>query len=337
MYGVMSRGRNRLMLAAAALVAAFVAALAASNAQSQAATANKVIAFNVGAASDPFFVAMEVSADAEAKKLGYTVDWQGAPTEYSPATQIPIVDTQFAQKPAALIIAPTDPNALQAPVNQFIKAGIPVVNVDTHVTKLGSVLSFITGNNANGGQNAAKALAKAMHYTKGKTYQVAVGLTSATTTTNVARLAGFKQEIKQHYPGIKIVAVGYSQSQPTKADANVSNWLSSFPHLSGIFAIDGTNASGASAAIEAHNLVGKVALVGYDAYATNVALLKKGVFSALIAQNPTQEAKLAVDDVVKYLKHHSKGGIKHLVTLPNIVLTPKTSAAALTKYTYPAP
>jgi ABC-type sugar transport system substrate-binding protein len=297
----------------------------------------KVIAYNVGDSADPFFVAMEVGADAAVKGTGYSLSWQGNPTTYSPATQIPILSQQFAQKPAGLIIAPTDPNALQAGVDQFIKAGIPVVNVDTHVGNLSNVLAYITGDNQLGGKDAADAMAKAMKYTSGSTYQVAVGMTSSTSTTDVARLAGFKQEIAAKYPGIKIVSVAYSQSDSTTANQNVSEWLTKYSDLKGIFAIDGTNGTGASSALESRNLVGKIALVGYDAYPDNVGLLKQGVFSALIAQNPTQEAKLAVGDIVKYLKTHSKAGIQHNVTLPNIVLTPKSSAATLEQYTYPEP
>jgi len=212
---------------------------------------------------------------------------------------------------------------------------IPVINVDTHVTDLSSVLSFITGDNTDGGTKAADAMATAMNYQAGKSYQVVVGLTSPTTTTNVARLNGFKQEITAKYPGIQIVDIAYSQSQASVANTNVSNWLTKYPHLNGIFAIDGTNATGAAAALQAKGLVGKVTLVGYDAYPANVALLKQGVFTALIAQDPATEAKMAIDDFVTYFKQNrSAAGINSKVTIPNVLLTANTSAADLQKYTY---
>ncbi len=290
----------------------------------------------MGAEADPFFIAMNIGAEAEAKALGVTLIWQGDPSFYSPSTQIPIVDQLLAGQPSALIISPTDPNALQPAVNQAIAQGIPVVNVDTHVTDLSKVLSFITGNNQQGGATAAAAMAAAMHYTAGQTYQVALGLSSATSTTDVERLAGFKAEIAAKYPGIQIVAVAYSESQAAIANTNVNNWLTKYTHLKGIFAIDGTNATGASAALQSRGLVGKIALVGYDAYATDVALLQKGVFAALIAQQPGLEGKMAVEDVVNYLRTKSMNGIQHLVTLPNIVLTPSTPASVLAQYTYPS-
>ena len=294
------------------------------------------IAFNMGAEADPFFISMNLGAEAEAKALGVTLIWQGDPSVYSPSTQIPIVDQLLAGNPSALIIAPTDPSALQPAVNQALGQGLPVVNVDTHVNDLSKVLSFITGNNQQGGADAADAMATAMHYTAGHTYQVVVGASSATTTTNTARLAGFKAEIAAKYPGIQIVSEEYSESQPAVANTNVNNWLTKYPNLKGIFAIDGTNATGAAAALQSRGLVGKIALVGYDAYSTNVALLQKHVFAALIAQQPYLEGKMAVEDVVNYLRAgKSAAGITHLVTLPNIVLTPSSSASVLTQYTYP--
>jgi len=243
----------------------------------------------------------------------------------------------LALHPSGLVLIPTDPTALQAEVTKATSINkIPVVNVDTHVNDLSSVLSFITGDNADGGAKAADAMATAIGYKDGTTYQVVVGLTSPTATTNTARLDGFTKQIAAKYPGIQIVDKAYSQSQAATANTNVSNWLTKFPHLSGIFAIDGTNATGAAAALQAKGLVGKIALVGYDAYPTNVALLKQGVFTALIAQDPATEAKLAIDDLVSYLTSgNSNAGITAAVTIPNVVLTKDTSASDLLKYTYP--
>lgn len=115
----------------------------------------------------------------------------------------------------------------------------------------------------------------------------------------------------------------------------MSNWLTKYPDLAGIFAIDGTNASGASSALQAKGLNGKVALIGYDAYKANVDLLSQGVFTALVAQNPAEEAKQAIDTCHQYIESgNSKTGITASVTLPNIALNKSTSAADLAKYTY---
>ncbi|CAB4936897.1 unannotated protein [freshwater metagenome] len=300
------------------------------------ACAGKKIAFVMGAESDPFFQAMKVGAQDEATKLGAELIWQGDPKEYSPATQIPVVDQVLAQKPDGLVLIPTDPDALQPSVTKAVDAGVIVANVDTRVTDLSKVLTFITGDNADGGAKAAEAIAGAIGYAEGGKYKVVVGLTSETATTNVARLEGFKAAVAAKFPGIEIVDVAYSQSKPEVANTNVNNWLTKYPDLNGIFAIDGTNGQGAAAALQAKGLTGKVALVGYDAYPDNVGLIKTGVFTALIAQDPATEARQAIDSLCTKLGGGDAAGIKAEVVIPNVVLDKNTTEADLKKYTYVA-
>lgn len=293
------------------------------------------IAFVMGAESDPFFQAMKVGAEEEAAAQGVELIWQGDPANYSAETQIPIVDTVLAQQPDALVLIPTDPVALQASVDKAVAAGIVVANVDTRVEDLTDVLTFITGDNTDGGAKAADALAAKIGYEEGGSYEVVVGLTSPTATTNVGRLDGFTAQIEAEYPGIEIVDVAYSESNPEKAATNVNNWLTKYPGLDGIFAIDGTNASGAAAALEAKGLVGTIGLVGYDAYPDNVAKIEAGIFTALIAQDPAEEARLAIRTIVEFIRTGETSTPKEVV-IPNVTLDANTSAADLAKYTYVA-
>ena len=297
--------------------------------------AKLTIAFVMGAESDPFFQAMKVGATEQAAASNVNLVWQGDPQHYDVATEVPIVDNVITQKPDGLVLIPTDPAGLQASSDKAVAAGIVVANVDTHTSDTSKAVLTITGDNADGGAKAADAIATAIKYTDGQSYDVVVGLTSATATTNVGRLEGFKAQVAAKYPGIKIQDVAYSASNPTTAASNVSNWLTKYPNLKGIFAIDGTNASGAAAALQAKNLVGKIALVGYDAYPANVALIKKGVFTALIAQDPAEEARQAILAIVNKIRNNTDPAM-HDVVIPNVTLDANTSAADLAKYTYVA-
>jgi ABC-type sugar transport system substrate-binding protein len=324
--------RSTRFIAVSATAALALSGVAAAALPAQAATPK--VAFVMGAVNDPFFNAMKVGAEAEAKAQGFELLWKGD-AAYSAATQIPIVENVIATlgKGDALVLIPTDSSALQALNDQAADKGIVVANVDTQVSNLDKVLIQITGDNADGGGKAAAALAKQIGYKVGGKYQVAIGLTSATASTNVARLQGFKAAVKAYYPGIQIVATGYSESNPQKAATNIKTWLTKFPKLNGIFAIDGTNADGAAAALQSRGLVGKVGLVGYDAYPANVAKIKAGIFTALIAQDPAAEARLAIKAIAANLKNGTKPADKTVV-IPNVTLTKSSSAATLAKYTY---
>ena len=328
-------GAMALVIGAAGCAAEEAETTATATAGSEAVAEELTIAFVMGAESDPFFQAMKLGAEEEAAAQGVNLIWQGDPSNYSPETQIPIVDAVLAQQPDGLVLIPTDPTALQASVSKAVAAGIVVANVDTRVGDLSDVLVFITGDNEDGGAKAAEAIANAIGYTDGESYEVVIGLTSATATTNVARKEGFEATIAANYPGIQIMDVAYSESNPEKAATNVNNWLTKYPDLDGIFAIDGTNASGAAAALESKGLVGQVALVGYDAYPDNVAKIKAGIFTALIAQDPAAEARLAIQTLVDYLRNGNSPAAAEVV-IPNVTLDANTYEADRVKYTYVA-
>src|SRR6185437_3267727 len=97
------------VLASFALLATGIATLAAPAAQGS--TTKYTIALVTGNSVDPFYLSMVAGAKAEAKKLGMNIIWQASPT-FSPETQTPILQTLLAKHPSALLLAPTDPNAL---------------------------------------------------------------------------------------------------------------------------------------------------------------------------------------------------------------------------------
>ena len=288
------------------------------------------IGFVPGIASDPFFKAMQIGAEAKAKELNVKLLWQGAPDEYSPQSQIPFVDTMLTQKVDGLVLVPTDPDALQPSVAKAKALKIPVVTVDTTVTDQSYLTSYITGDNVDGGKLAAQTLAKQI----GDAGEVFLMSGSPSATTNRLREQGFKDELKNH-PNITLVGTEYSNSQPAKATSAVNTILLKHPNLKGIFAVDGTSGTGTVAALRNSGKANKVKLVGYDAYENQVADLKAGVFSALIAQKPGDEAAQALDDLVKVLKGTGTASINKSVVLSNVVIT-ADNLSETSKYQYPA-
>ena len=325
--------------AVASTLAASMFTFIGAGAPAASAASGKVsIGFVVGAEADPFFQSMYVGASAEAKKLGVNLIWQGDPVDYSPSTQLPVIQQVLAEKPNAMIIAPTDTKALEGVTNISVKEGIPVVNVDSGNANQSNISSWVTGFNEQGGEQAAMALAGALNYakncTKAKPCTVAVGVSSLTTSTDAARVKGFNLEVKTKYPNLKLLNAVVSNSEPTKAQSGFATEITA-DHLAGIFAVDGTDAEGASAAILAAGSAGKgIKVAAYDAYASNEASLKAGTLAAIVSQQPTLEGQLAVQyayDTVKHIK-----GVPHLKLIPNILLTSSNCAKLCAKYVYTA-
>jgi ribose transport system substrate-binding protein len=287
------------------------------------------IAFIPGIASDPFFKAMEIGARAKAKELGIELIWQGSASDYSPQTQLPFVDAALAQNVDALILVPTDPDSLQASVARAEAQHIPVITVDTTVTDQSYLTSHITGDNVDGGRQAAKTLAEQI----GGEGKVFIQSGSPSATTNTLREQGFREELAANYPKIEIIGREYSNSQPANATSAINTILLANPDLKGIFAIDGTSGTGAIAALRNNKAVGKVKLVGYDAYKVQVDALKEGEFSALIAQQPGREAALALEYAKAKLTGEGADKIEKTVVIPNVAMT-KDNLGETEKYMY---
>lgn len=327
----MTRTRRTLGVVLAGSMALALAACGGSDGGSGASGDKQLtIGFVPGIASDPFFKAMQIGAEAKAKELNIKLLWQGAPDEYSPQSQIPFVDTMLTQKVDGLVLVPTDPDALQPSVTKAKGLKIPVVTVDTTVTDQSYLTAHITGDNVDGGKQAAKTLAEQI----GDAGQVFLMSGSPTATTNQLREQGFKEELKNH-PNITLIGTEYANSQPAKATSTVNTILLKNPDLKGIFAVDGTSGTGTVAALRNANKVGSVKLIGYDAYENQVADLKDGAFSALVAQKPGEEAAQALQDLVNTIKGTDTASIQKSVVLPNVVIT-KENLAETEQYQYPA-
>lgn len=299
----------------ASVLTVSVLALGASVASAQ--DKKPTVAFIPGIASDPFFLAMEKGAKSAAEKLGIELIWQGSASEYSPQTQLPFVDAALAQDIDALILVPTDPDSLQPSVARAEAAGIPVITVDTTVTDQSTLTSHITGDNVDGGRQAAKTLAGQI----GGAGKVFIMSGSPSATTNTLREQGFREEMTANFPKIEIVGREYANSQPANATSAINTVLLNHPDLAGIFAIDGTSGTGAIAALRNNNAVGKVKLVGYDAYKAQVEALQEGVFTALVAQQPAREAELALEYAKARITGEGADKIEKSVVIPNIVMT----------------
>lgn len=274
------------------------------------------IAFIPGISSDPFFVAMEVAAVEEAQELGVELVYQGSSSDYSPQAQLPFVEGMIADKVDGLIVAATDPDALQSVVDRAIDDGILVATVDTTVTDQSRLVTHVTGDNIGGGAQAADAMAELIDGSG----QVFVISGSPTITTDTMRVQGFTERIEEAYPNIEIVGVDHAYSQPAEATTKVNAALLNYPDLKGIFSVEGNSGVGAVASLRDAGKTDSVVLIGYDAYPNQVQELDEGIYAALVAQQPGLQARLALRAVVAALRDEPTDIGKEVI-VENVIMT----------------
>ncbi|GAA4529859.1 ABC transporter substrate-binding protein [Amycolatopsis samaneae] len=250
-----------------------------------------------GVQAEPFYISMQCGAEAEAKKLGYELTTQ-APQKFDAPMQTQIVNALGANPPAALLIAPTDAQAMLAPIQQVKNRGSKIVEVDTALQDTSVAASSISSDSAEGGKLAAQTLAKLVGDKPGS---VLVLDTIAGTSTTNARAKGFEDELKNH-PNLKSAGVQFTQNEPDQAATKVTAALSSTPDLVGIFATNLNTGEGAATGLRNAHKIGAVNLVGFDASPSEVEGLRKGEYQALIAQDPASIGQQGVQQAVNALE-----------------------------------
>jgi ribose transport system substrate-binding protein len=256
----------------------------------------KTIAVVPKATSHLFWVSVEAGAMAAGEKLKVDVDWNGPPTETDYARQVQIVDSMIARHVDGLAVAAQDRTTLNASLERAAAARIPVTVFDSGVDST-NYMSYISTNNFQGGQMAARELAALLN---GKG-QIAMLMHAPGSKSTMDREAGFEDALRKEFPGVRVVARQYSMSDRAKAMAAAENFLTAQPDLDGIFASAEPGSVGAALALKSRGLAGKVKLVAFDASEELVQDLKDGSIDALVAQDPFRMGYQAVETLVEKL------------------------------------
>ncbi len=275
----MSVRKYALLTTAAALALAGCGSSSSGGSSGGSAAPNKTIAFIQGVQGDQFYITMQCGIEAKAKELGYTVTTQG-PQKFDPTLQKPIVDSVVASKPAAILVAPTDVTAMQAPLEQAAKAGIKVVLVDTTVNDPSFAVSQISSDNVGGGKAAFDAIQQA----KPDGGKVLVISTDPGVSTVDARIKGFEDGVKTD-PKFNYLGVQYSHDDPATAAKLVTSALQKDPDIVGIFATNLFAAEGSATGVKQANKTG-ITIVSFDAGPNQIKDLQDGTIQALVAQQP---------------------------------------------------
>jgi ribose transport system substrate-binding protein len=252
---------------------------------------------------DPFYFTMQRGAEQAAADLGVELVVQ-IPEKWNTTVQTPMLDAMVARGDLNFIfLAPTDQEALVAPMQKVVDAGIPILTVDTTIGNGDYVngpvtfpLSAINSNNVEGGMIACKALAEAIGG-EGKVY---IQNTVKGVSTTDQREEGCKEALKA-FPNVTLVGVDFNDDDPTKAQAQVEAKLQQEPDLAGIFGTNVFSAQGAGQVVANKGLSGKVKVVAFDATEMAIEMLRATTVDLVIAQKPFDMGYLAVAMGVAYL------------------------------------
>ena len=269
------------MLALAGLVLGF-------GAQAQ---AKDTLALVISTLNNPFFVTLKDGAQQKADEMGYEL--VVLDSQNDPAKELANVEDLTVRGVKAILINPTDSDAVVNAIRMINGAGIPVLTLDRGATK-GEVASHIASDNVAGGKMAGDYMAEKLG--KGAKVIQLEGL--AGTSAARDRGKGFAQAVEAN--GFQVLASQPADFDRTKGLNVMENLIAGHGDVQGVFAQNDEMALGAIKALQA---AGKqVAVVGFDGTDDGVAAVQRGEMAGTIAQQPALIGALGVETAAKVLK-----------------------------------
>src|SRR5436190_2169704 len=243
-----------------------------------------------------------VKAERELNEKGFKTEiiWNGPLKEDDRDQQIQVVENFMSRRVSGIVLAPLDSQALVRPVENAIRAKVPVVIIDSDL-KSDQYLSFVATDNYKGGQLAAEHLGKLLGG-NGNVILLRYAVGSASTE---ARETGFLDALKKSFPNIKIISsdqhAGPTRETAYQASQNILNRFGR--EVNGVFCPNETSTIAMTKALrDIGQAGGKVKMIGFDAGSQSVTDLKNGDVQALVVQNPLLMGYLGVVTAVKHLR-----------------------------------
>lgn len=253
---------------------------------------NKKIGMVLSTQNNPFFVSMKDGATKKAKELGY--DLIVVDSGNDAAKERSNVEDLVQKGVGALIINPTDSDAVVNSIKVANDAKIPVITVD-RAANGGNVVTHIASDNVKGGEMAAQFILDKLG---GKANIVELqGIPGASATRD--RGKGF-HNIVDGKTNVKVVASQAADFDRTKGLNVMENIIQSTPSFDAVFAHNDEMALGAVKALKTANK--KVIIVGFDGNDDAKNAVKSGDMAATIAQQPDLMGSMAIDNAVKVIK-----------------------------------
>lgn len=262
------------------------------------ALANKgEIAVIVKSANSNYWQNVQKGAQAAAKTLpNTTVTFQGPASESAVADEVNMVVNAVNRKVSGIVLAAADPDALVPAIKQAWEAHIPVVLIDSTISTDGDAYyqSFLSTDNTRAGELCAQRMIEKV----GKTGKIAVMSYVPGAGSEIGRVGGFINYIKQH-SNLTIVGPFYSQSQMANALNQTTDVLASNPDLKGIYGANEPTAVGMARAIAQAGKAGKLVAIGFDGNEDLQNFVKDGTLDSIIVQS---SYKMGLDSVTAVAK-----------------------------------
>jgi ribose transport system substrate-binding protein len=202
------------------------------------------------------------------------------PDSYDPSAERDAFQAAVGKKPAGILISVADANLFKDDIDSAIKAGIPVVTIDSD-SPSSKRLFFIGTNNFQAGQMGGKRLVQELK-NKGN---VAVFTMPSQPNLN-ERMRGYLDAL-EGFPQIKVTHIVDIKGDPRIAFDTTTQFLGNDKkeHIDAFVCLEAISGNEVATVLDNNGVKGRV-VIAMDADPATLEWIQKGVIAATISQKP---------------------------------------------------
>jgi fructose transport system substrate-binding protein len=293
------RAPKKVMRAACgvAVLCALASSLPASSpAHARPSHAQIIVGYLVKTLTNPYFVAMEPVAKAEAAKLGVKLVYEAGKYDGDTATQTSQIQDLVTQGAKAIVLIPSISAGIVPAVKAATAKGIAVIALDTATDPSSAVTAFFATDNYQAGILNGLWARKAF---AGVAPKIALLEGTPGSSVNTDRMQGFLNGFGLNTMKQFVVADQITNGDQGKGQTAMENILTAHPDVNLVWTINEPAALGAATAIKAKGLSSKIKIVSMDGGCRGIKAVRDGIISTDVMQFPSKMAKLGVDYAVQ--------------------------------------
>jgi LacI family transcriptional regulator len=246
---------------------------------------------------NPFFedvVAGIHAKTAELSEYGVTVDIRYANLQ-DPPSQVAFINELVADGADGLAITPINHPCVAGRLKALSAERFPIVTVNSDLPGCGR-LAYVGSDYYRSGRTAGGL----MKLIVGGRAQVGVVIGSPWVLCHSERVAGFSDFIRTEAPGIQLAASAQNNDDELESFAVTKEMLETHPEITALF-LASAGVYGACRAVKNAGAAGRITVLAYDTTPTTCEMLREGVISATIAQQPFIQGSQPLDLLMDYV------------------------------------
>lgn len=255
--------------------------------------------FEVITPSDPFWESVKMGAESFLSELGakiINVRWYRT-NVHDTEHEVRLLRQILERGADGIAIVPADSDVLRPWIDRAVAMQIPVVTINSDAPESRRV-SYVGQDPQLAGRVAADLLGKFLM----QRGEVSIVTAFRNVRVHALRVSAFQKELLESYPGVVVREIVESHDSPAETYQLARRILGAGRERLGIYLTTGVGTAELGRALKESGHAGTVPVVCFDFQEPTVALLRAGIISAAIGQDPHmqgyQSMKLLYDSLL---------------------------------------